>query len=229
MPFPTNIQFYIDENILTQSQAETLSEFEITALNTPFARESILQGLEDVHIHMSNINSSRTVQVFRLAEAMNKILEYSQPERAASMKFFIGIQTAIDEGRLSIQCAVDTPIEKKFFLISSLFRLLIASGELGFDPETGLTLEQRPMEIEASDPFYSKVFALQTHIEQSTHSQALIQTINLQKLFIYFEFDELVNNGTLTIDELLSRTPEQLEGLRQLKKIVLDGSLYARP
>jgi hypothetical protein len=229
MPFPTNIQFYIDEHILTRAQAEALSELETNALNTPFARGSILQGFENIRIHISDRNSSRVVQVYSHAEAVRELLELRPPERVESMKFFIGVQAAIDEGMLSMRQAISMPIEKKFFLTSPLFRSLIALGELGFDPGSGLTLEQRPMDIEYLIPFYSKVLALQTHIEQSEHAQALIQTINLQKLFCFFLHGELVDNGALTIDEFIGLTQAQFEGLRQFVKIVLEGSLYARP
>jgi len=90
MPLPINIQFYIDENILTQVQAEALSEVEIQALNTAFARESILQGFENVAIHMSDVNFSRTAQILSHAEAMRKILENPSAGRAESMRFFTG-------------------------------------------------------------------------------------------------------------------------------------------
>jgi len=229
MPLPINIQFYIDENILTQVQAEALSEVEIQALNTAFARESILQGFENVAIHMSDVNFSRTAQILSHAEAMRKILENPSAGRAESMRFFIGIQAAIDEGMLSMQQAISMPAEKKFFLAITLFRSLIALGELGFDPESGLMLGQRPMEIDSLVPFYTKALALQTHIEQSENYQTLIRAISLQKLITFCKLGELVDNGTLTIDELLGLTEGQSEGLFQLLNIVLNGSLFARP
>ena len=227
MPFPSNIRFYIENNILTQKQAEALSDPEIQALNTEFARQKILNGIEHVTIHsLSEASGLETdiTQSFIGREAMMFFLEGPAQERTKNMQFFMGIQAAIDDKILSIEQATRMSSKNIFVLANRLFRVLIVSGEVGFDAESGeVTIEQYAIELSDKLALFTRLEELQTYIEQSAHLEELAQHVTLQGIFIFKQYKYFFTHGILTLEELLHLTEQQVQSLENLEDFVRES------